>query len=130
MKALNKDELFRIIKFGLVGGLNTLVDRGIFALLVGLAGLHFVPAKCISYAAGLLNSYALNSRWTFKKDGERSPRVIVKFVIVNFIALGVNLGAIALLKAMGMRSEILADCFAIPLSLAVNFLGNRLFVFK
>ncbi len=127
---MKKEEFAKIVKFGLVGLLNTLVDRGIFALLVELLGMHFVPAKCISYACGLVNSYAFNSRWTFKRDGERSVRVVVKFVLVNLIALGVNLGVIAACKALGMQSEVLADCVAIPFSLAVNFLGNRLFVFR
>lgn len=125
-----KAEFIRIIKFGLVGGMNTLVDYAVFAALTQLLGVYFVIAQIISYACGLANSYFFNSKWTFKADGERNLNVLARFVVVNLAALGVSIGILALCKQLGLSNELLAKLVAIPFSLAVNFIGNRLFVFK
>jgi putative flippase GtrA len=123
-----KDELIKFIKFNAVGLINTAVDFAVFTLLVALK-VNYVPAQVISYACGTLNSYIFNSRWTFQ-DKKDSPRRIFAFVAVNLVALGVSIGIQALLNNEFGFKEIVSKLIALPFSIAVNFIGNRLFVFK
>ncbi|MGI6151074.1 MAG: GtrA family protein [Christensenellales bacterium] len=123
-----KDELIRFIKFNAVGLINTAVDFLVFTLLVALR-MHYIPAQIISYACGTLNSYIFNSRWTFQDKRDSAARVFA-FVAVNLVALGVSIGIQAVLNNYFGLQEILSKLIALPFSIAVNFVGNRLFVFK
>lgn len=123
-----KDELIKFIKFNAVGLANTAVDFLVFTLLVAL-NMNYVPAQVISYACGTLNSYLFNSRWTFKDKRDSAKRVFV-FIAVNLVALGVSLGIQAVLNDRFGFQEIVSKIIALPFSIGVNFIGNRLFVFK
>ena len=63
----------RLSKFGVVGVINTAVDYIVFAILVQLFAVHVVPANIAGYGAGIVNSFVLNARFTFRDragDGE------------------------------------------------------------
>ena len=123
-----KEELIKFIKFNAVGILNTAIDFVIFTVLVKL-GLDAYVSQVISYSAGVLNSYIWNSRWTFKEKGVTARRVVL-FIVVNLVSLGISTGVIALCTQQFGLSEILSKVISLPFSIGVNFLGNRLFVFK
>ena len=116
------------IKFALVGFLNTAVDVAIFFLLIWL-GIPYVAAQVVSYSCGAANSYLLNKIWTFRACG-LSYSEIVRFVIVNLASLGISVVVLSFLHdgaGMGLAS---AKGIATVCALLVNFLGNKLWVFK
>ncbi len=148
MKEKTKKELLKLMKFSLVGVLNTLVDNLIFAGLLFL-GLNRNISKIISYSAATLHSYIWNKRWTFQNKEKSHGQLFSKFVVVNLISLGASLLALNIFSHFGNQllvsllghlhleidlmktSEILANLFiAGPVSILVNFLGNRLWVFR
>ena len=53
------------ILYGLIGGLCTLVDIGVYYLL-GHTNLHYLLANIISYNCGIIASFLLNRRYNFK----------------------------------------------------------------
>ncbi|MCL2672550.1 MAG: GtrA family protein [Clostridiales bacterium] len=144
--------LGQFIKFALVGVLNTLVDLGVFRLLEKLFAwsLWVYFANVISYACGVLCSYFCNRAWTFRPKKKKTWREFLLFVLVNLISLGVSTGLIWLFKRFmpdetqisaalgflpGFIVSILARDFvckllATPFVIVVNFIGNKLFVFK
>ena len=62
---INNKKFKPIIRFGCVGGLNTIVDFGVFILLNSLFGVNYVVSQILSYSSGTLNSYFLNKFWKF-----------------------------------------------------------------
>lgn len=90
-----KKSFFQLIKFGLVGIGNTLIDMVISTVLSIVLAIPFTGgwtvyvSKVVGYCAGILNSYILNSRWTFKEERRQDAREIISFIAVN---LGVLLG--------------------------------------
>ena len=95
-----------------------------------------------------LNSYVLNSRWTFKEERTRDAREKVSFVAVNVLVLLVSFALIWIFKNLlhinvwwenqqipawlkkiiggDLFCSLLATCICIP----VNFILNKLLVFK
>jgi putative flippase GtrA len=73
------------ILFCLIGGLNTLLDIGLF-LALQQQGMPIVPANILSTSAALLMSYALNKRFTFGASGQ-SNRAFIPFVVVTLVGL-------------------------------------------
>lgn len=131
---MDKKELFsgfiQFVKFNLVGVMNTLVDIGVFALLTAV-GLNRYVAQVISYACGVLNSYLFNTLWTFKKEKRRTAKEFILFVCVNIVSLLVSLGMLyAAEHYLHVQNTLLQKLIATPVAMAVNFIGNKLFVFK
>ena len=146
--------LIQLIKFALVGASNTIVDMIVntivtFILRLFTGGNWVVyAAKTVGYLCGLLNSYFLNSRWTFREERRQDAREKLSFVGVNVLVLLISFGLIFvfnillhlgdwwmglglpewLTKIIGgeLFCSLLATCICIP----VNFILNKLFVFK
>lgn len=145
--AETKKTLWQMAKFAIVGVLNTLVDFAVFQSLNLTLGWVYA-AQVIGYTAGIINSYLWNSNWTFREQRTRSLREMGLFLLVNLASLGVSLGMIWLLRdVVGISNEWVAlwmpqwlagfikgdtvcKLIATVFAIAVNYLGNRLFVFK
>ncbi len=144
---MKKENLGQFLKFAMVGVLNTVVDFLVFQLL-NLTLQWTYLAQVIGYCAGILNSYFWNSRWTFRREHTRSVREMLSFVAVNLVSLGVSLGVIWLCRnpigitdawAAGwvpawlggfVKGDTIAKLIATPCAIIVNFIGNKLFVFR
>mgnify|MGYP000874966741 CR=1 FL=1 len=124
------DMFKKFVKFNIVGIMNTLLDLGIFALLTW-SGLGEGWSKTISYSCGVLNSYFWNSRWTFKQERQNTPKEFLLFVLVNLVSYGVARLVLSLsLTWLNIADANIRNLIATPASVLVNFIGNRLFVFK
>ncbi|NLE73770.1 MAG: GtrA family protein [Actinobacteria bacterium] len=127
--------LGQVVRFGLVGGLNTLVDYGLFNLLVVVFHMNPVAANPISVSAGIVNSFLWNKHWTFAGGGwHRWYRQAVLFVVVSVIGLLINTGGLWLLNHLTGADSVLAlnlqKLGASIVSLTWNFVGYRFFVFS
>lgn len=146
-KAEAKKTFWQLVKFAIVGVLNTLVDFAVFQTLNLLLGWVYA-AQVFGYTCGIVNSYLWNSSWTFREQRTRSLREMLLFLAVNLVSLGVSLGVIWLCReAFGLTNEWAAGWMPDALSgfvkgdtidkliatfvaIIVNFGGNRLFVFN
>lgn len=128
-KYLNPVEWIRLIKFGATGILNTLIDYLLFALLAQVFMLDVYFSQVCGYFAGMLNSYLINRRWTFQtKQNFFSPQFL-KFILSNLFVLAVS---IFLLKVFLDISTpvLLAKLFTVCITMGINFLISRLWVFR
>ena len=130
-EGLRNPWLGQLLKFLVVGVLNTLVDIGLYLVLTRMLGLASVPslAKGISYGAGALNSFYWNRTWTFKsRDG--AAGTLLRFVLTNLLALAMNASVMHLsLHTVGM-SEALALALATTITFLFNFASSKILVFR
>lgn len=137
----------QFVKFAIVGALNTIVDFLVFQALNLLVGWTYL-AQVIGYSCGIINSYAWNSNWTFRDMRTRSGRELGTFLLVNLVSLGVSLGVIWLCRnvfvitdawvaswipaflSSFVKGDTVCKLIATPVAIVVNFVGNRLFVFR
>jgi putative flippase GtrA len=142
-----KKSFVQLLKFGLIGVSNTLLDLLVTFVLNAIFGVYYL-AKIVGYACGIANSYFWNSRWTFREERKRDAREIVTFIAVNLVTLGLSLLLQWVFRDklcldawwMGFAGEnfftklLNGERFCLLLSsgiaLLVNFVGNKLFVFK
>jgi putative flippase GtrA len=121
--------LIQVQRFSLVGVLNTLVDFLVYALLVQV-GLYYLASQAAAYACGLACSFLLNRSWTFGYRRLKDRLLLPRFLAVNLCAWGVLELALFLLVGQARLPALLGKVLATPFSLTVNFLGNRLWVFR
>lgn len=125
-----RKDFTQLVKFGLVGVANTLIDFGVFILLHGYLNVFYALAQVISYSCGMTNSYFLNKFWTFQSQKAIRLEEVVKFVVVNLLSLGVSLVLLYLVRGRGNWGVTESKVLATSGSLLVNFLGNKFWVFR
>src|SRR5260370_11102174 len=132
--------LAQLLRFCLVGGLNTFVDVLVFNLLVlGLPtqdnGL-LVIYNSLAYLVGALNSFCWNKLWTFQQRSSTTNSQLARFALVTSLGILCNDAflwlANTLLTSFSLTSFLwlnIAKVCAIAGSVAVSYLGMRLSVF-
>jgi putative flippase GtrA len=121
--------MLQLLRFLVVGVLNTAVGLGTIYLLKWAGGVGDVPANACGYAVGLCVSFVLNRRWTFSDRGRRLPAVL-RFLFVFAVAYGCNLAMLLQLRDAWQVDAYLAHALAtVPYTL-VFFLGSKFFVFR
>lgn len=127
-----KKLFFQAVKFGLVGVVNTLVDYGVYTLLLFIPFFkeNYVLAQVLGYSVGLINSLVLNKRWTFSQREPMTKGQLASFLLVNLAALAVSTGILILTQENLQLNRYVGKIIATVGSMAVNFLGNKLLVFR
>lgn len=125
-----KQDLIKAIKFALVGVMNTLVDMAVFFVLTYFFKISPYTAQLFSYSAGTLNSYVVNRKFTFKTTQKFFSKQMTLFVMVNLIVLALTTSVIWFVCEILLLPIFFGKIFSVFAGLAVNFLLNRLLVFK
>jgi len=132
--------VMRVIRFGAVGGVNTLIDFGILNLLMWTTGVKagggLILCNAVAFIAASLNSYLMNKGWTFEDGSKGSPGQFALFLAFSAGGLAINSGVLYLLTTLHLEvtsSPILwangAKAVASAASMVWNFLTYRRFVF-
>jgi putative flippase GtrA len=125
-----KSDRVRFVKFALTGGLNTLVDLAVFALLTMTFSVNVYLAQVVSYGAGMLNSYTVNRSWTFHTDkGYLSPQLL-KFAAANIFVMTIGMGVIYIIYRQMGYPELWAKLCSLAVTVPLGFAVNRLWVFR
>jgi len=130
MRALIK----QILSFGLIGFVNAGVDTAVFFAAIKFLTSNLIVANVCAWIVAVSCSYALNSRFTFKKP--LRPKDYLFFATTQIGGLVANTAAL-LLAASALApffdptvSLILAKVVAIGVGFVVNFTLARFIVFR
>lgn len=125
----------KLLKFLIVGVINTLVGAGAMFLLYNLAHCNYWFSSACNYIAGGICSYLLNKFFTFKNH-EKSFKQIIQFVLLLVICyLIAYIGAKYLIywiltdKSVQFKDNV-AMLTGEVLYTVINYLGQRLVVFS
>lgn len=92
------------------------------------AGIHYMIANAVSYCAGVLLAYALNTRFVFKKEYSLSG--CFKFCSVYFSNFILTLIMTYILVDLMHINAYLAPILTTVISSGYNYLMSKFFVFK
>jgi putative flippase GtrA len=121
--------MIQILKFILVGVLNTAISFVIYSLLVVYFSVNYIVANVISYGIGTANSYLWNKGWVFKSK-ENHSKLIYKFIGVNSITLMFNSFILyTSVKILGLN-KLTSQIIATFLGMMINFVLNKLWTFR
>lgn len=121
--------LATILKFGVVGLMNTAVDAAVFLILT-TAGVPALAAQAVSYGCGVLNSYWWNGRWTFRDvDRRGSGSEMVRFIIINLLVLAGSTFLMYLLNSVLGWSLWISKTATTMAGMLINYMASRYWVF-
>lgn len=124
-----------VLKFILVGVINTLVGTAVMFSFYNLLHFNFWVSSAANYIVGSIVSYFLNKYFTFKNT-ERGWKVVARFIvnisICYLIAYGIAKPLVAYVLS-GMSISVRdngAMLVGMVLFVVLNYLGQRFFAFK
>ena len=115
----------RLVRFLLVGVVNTIFGYSVFALLYVLTHHHNFSVV-VATIIGIVFNFFTTGRIVF---GNKSWRALLPFVMAYGIALGLNLIVLNLLLAAGV-SALIGQAISLPVVVIVSYLINARFVFR
>ena len=130
----------QVLRFGLVGGLNTIVDLLILNMLLLLfptsSTRMILIYSAIAYSLGAVNSFLLNKYWTFGYCQRTTWREVVRFIVTTLCGIGWS--SIILWLASNALHPLLINAtiwanaskvIAISGTALISYLGMSLWVF-
>ena len=134
-----KKVFFQVVKHVTVGAVATLLDLGIFELLVAILGVNALLVKGFSFICSTLVKYGGNKYWAFQKpEHDGLSKEIIQFLIITIVGLGIDLTSFYYATKIPWGSPIfgphLWQATSVLIAAAVaavwNFTGYKFLVFK
>ena len=125
----------KLLKFILVGVVNTLVGMAIMFGLYNLAHCSYWVSSAANYILTSILSYFLNKYFTFQ-NRERSVGQVVRFVVNIAVCYGLAYGIAKplCLQLLANASTTVRDKVSMLVGMCLftglNYLGQRLFAFR
>ena len=127
-----KNLLTQFIKFGLVGGINTILSYAITNVGFYVLKLHEQLSNIIAFGITVFISFILNSKFVFKQEEKKSFWKSLLKVYVSYSITGLYLTAILLYieeQLLGIPHYI-ATLMNLIVTIPINFILNKLWAFK
>ena len=125
----------KLLKFIVVGVVNTLIGMGIMFGLYNLVGCSYWFSSATNYTLTSILSYILNKKFTFRHDGDvkgSALRFAANIAVCYLLAYGIAKPLVLyLLSGYTARiQENIAMAVGMLLFTGFNYLGQRFFAFK
>lgn len=123
-----------LLKFILVGIINTLAGMAIMFGLYNLAGASYWISTAANYVLVSILSFILNRKFTFRYKGALAGsglRFAINIAVCYFLAYGISKSGTAIIL-MGFSRQVqenVAMLAGMGLFVLMNYMGQRLFVF-
>lgn len=114
----------QILRFVVVGGINTAFSYGIYALVL-LSGFNFAVANLVALSLGILFSFKTQGTLVFRNgDNRRFWRFILSWTIIYLATITL----ISQFIASGLNAYI-SGALALPFSTVLSYMMQKYFVF-
>lgn len=118
-----KQQIGEIVRFGIVGGVATLIQYGVYLLM--LYAVSPTLSNTIGYAVSFLFNFVASTRYTFKV--KTNARHGAGFALSHLVNYGLQIVMLHLFMALGF-SEKLAPVPMFCVCVPINFLLVRFFL--
>jgi putative flippase GtrA len=112
-----------------VGVLNTLIGLGTIYGLYNLFGVDYRIANVAGYTLGIINSFVMNRKWTFKSRGKARLEILIFLGMFGLSYMG-NIATVMLCVERFRIPPNLAQLAGMAVYTTTSFFGNRHLTFR
>ncbi len=130
LKNLKDIPFIQLIKFGIVGCINTGVSLAVFYILYNWININEYISNLIAYIIGLINSFFWNKLWVFQKNGGRIIHEAIYFFVIFVFCYGIQF---LCFRGLVEYAKIDANWAQIPAMIVYtifNYILNKFITFK
>ncbi len=127
-----KTLLFQYIRFNIVAVIYTAITYLLFSALIYF-GVRYQIALVFDYSTGVILSFFLNKRFTFKVKEKANIKMLSKMIVVYLIYFALNLLALKLVVSIFPEKKAflyVGQLGIIVLLSAMSFVFQKIFVFN
>lgn len=117
----------RAIIFIIVGALNSLVGLSVIYSAMYFFGLNYILSNILGYIIGIITSFFINKKITFR-DGSPDSQVFIRYIIAVFLGYLANL--ILIISTASFLGLYVAQFFGVLAYSVLVFFLCRFFVFR
>jgi putative flippase GtrA len=151
---MNKNTIYQLLKYGIVGVMNTLLTAVVIWAILKFGfsvvseekatSLQMTVSNFAGYAVGLVNSFIFNRNWTFKSKSDWKTGFL-KFVLAFGICYALQLTVVLVLNKYVaiptfefnafnvnyiITSSYICQLIGIVFYTGLNFIFNKYYTFK
>lgn len=130
LKKLYYDSRIRYLFFG---GLTTLVNLVVFAILEGPLGIDYKISNFFSVATAICFAFVVNKLFVFQSKSKTFRDTLhefIKFVLGRLITMAVEVGGVPFCVELLGQPKMIAKLETQVIVMIVNYFISKLFVFK
>ena len=120
----------QLIKYGLVGVVNTIITGVILFTLMNFFGVSYKTSNTAGYIAGFINSFIMNKLWTFKDNKAPATKQFLRFSAVFAVCYLLQLGFVILLVEKLSINKDISQLLGMIFYTLIGFIFNKIFTFK
>jgi len=124
-----REVISQFVRFNIVGIVNTALTYAIYAGLVFVGVNHFI-ALGADYAVGIVFSFVMNKRLTFRVQGRAGIWMFARMIGSYALILALNAAILWALVDKGGVNTYLGQAVALVVVALVSFAAQRVFVFR
>lgn len=126
---VNQKLIKQLCRFGLVGGMATIINCTVFVLLADTLKLQPLSANFLAFLSAFLISYFGHSWWTFKHNHHTKEK-LAKFLTTSLMGLALNSGFVWVLMHCLYQSAYVAVLPMVFITPLLIFFINKSWVFN
>lgn len=124
-------EIFRFLKFCVVGLTGVFVNMGILYLLTEFVGIYYLVSGLLAVESAIVSNFVLNELWTFRDRGGGTK--LHRFGKFNLVAAGglvINLAVLFIFTEFAGLYYLLSNLLGIFTAAIFNFSMNTLHTWR
>ena len=118
-----------LIRYLLVGVLNTLVGLGVIYMAMYFLQMDIASSNAFGYTIGIMVSFGLNKKWTFDSQ-DHVVYSFLRYLLVLLVAYVTNLATVLFANSHFDLNPYLSQALGIIPYTTIGFLGSRYFAFR
>lgn len=120
----------QLIKYGLVGVVNTLITGVILFTLMNCFGVSYKTSNTVGYIAGFINSFIMNKLWTFKDNKVPTIKQLLRFSAVFVICYFLQRWLLIFFVEELVINKNISQLIGMIFYTLISFIFNKLFAFR
>jgi putative flippase GtrA len=120
----------QFLKFIIVGIFSTIINYGLFYLLLEIVNINYLISSSLGFIAGVFGGYYFNKNWTYNNKKTKSKDIALKYFLIYLGSLAISIIFLKItVELIGINPKI-GNILSIALTTCTNFFGTKFLVFK
>ena len=128
-KIKNNKLMMQIIKFGIVGGIATIIDFAVFYILHEVLGINTIISNVCSFTVSVVYNYIASIKWVFDVDENKNKKTqFVLFIVFSLIGMGINTAIVYICTDLMNLYSMIGKVIATGVVMVFNFITRKKFL--
>lgn len=122
---MNKERIYELLRFCIVGGLSFFVDYGLLFLCTELLKIYYLYSSAFSFTVSVIFNYWLCVAYVFHGARHQTKKQVTIFIGSSIIGLGLNQLCMWFFVSIAEIYYMLAKIFATVIVTIWNYVMKR-----